>query len=159
MFGRKNLRSKYVGLPKTWSKKNFVKQMFLSKKTVVPKELGWMSKESLYSKKLLVQKMVGVIDFRVKKNLGWKKEHSDQKTYLEKVNGSGPKPGGHFGFLRFSQKKWSNKETYLRKLIGGSKNLRFNLFPDPVGHFGLSRRLGVAGGSALQAVSECPRSR
>ena len=27
-----------------------------------------------------------------------------------------------------------------QKLIGGSNNLRFNLlFPDPIGHFGLSR--------------------
>ena len=34
-----------------------------------------------------------------------------------------------------------------------------NLFPDPVGNFGLSGRLGVAGGAALQAVSECPRRR
>ena len=25
-------------------------------------------------------------------------------------------PGGHFGFLRFSQKKWSNKETYFTKV-------------------------------------------
>ena len=32
----------------------------------------------------------------------------------------------------------------------------FDLFPDPVGYFGLSRQLGVAGGAALQAVSECP---
>ena len=31
----------------------------------------------------------------------------------------------------------------------------FNLFPDAVGHFGLSGRLGVAGGAAFQAVSEC----
>ena len=37
-----------------------------------------------------------------------------------------------------------------------SKNLRFKLFPDPVGHFGLSGRLGVAGSAALQALSECP---
>ena len=44
-------------------------------------------------------------------------------------------------------------------MIGGSNNLRFNLFPDPVGHFGLSGRLGVAGGAALQAVSECPQRR
>ena len=42
-------------------------------------------------------------------------------------------------------------------LIGGPNNLRFNLFPDPVGHFGLSGQWGVAGGAALQAVSECPR--
>ena len=25
-------------------------------------------------------------------------------------------PGGHFGFLRFSQKKGSNKETYFTKV-------------------------------------------
>ena len=31
-------------------------------------------------------------------------------------------------------------------MIRGSNNLRFNLFPDPIGHFGLSGRLGVAGG-------------
>ena len=30
-------------------------------------------------------------------------------------------------------------------LIGGSNNWRFSLFPDPVGHFGLSRQWGVAG--------------
>ena len=29
-------------------------------------------------------------------------------------------------------------------------------FPDPIGHFGYSGRGGVAGGAALQAVSECP---
>ena len=37
-------------------------------------------------------------------------------------------------------------------MIGGSNNLRFKLFPDPVGHFGLSGWLGVAGGAAVQAV-------
>ena len=37
--------------------------------------------------------------------------------------------------------------------------VRFNLFPDPIGHFGLSGQSGVAGGAALQAVSECPRRR
>ena len=36
------------------------------------------------------------------------------------------------------------------------KNVRFKLFPDPVGHFGLSGQLDVAGGVALQAVSEGP---
>ena len=41
-------------------------------------------------------------------------------------------------------------------MIGGSNNLRFNLFPDPVSHFGLSGRLGVAGGAALQAVASAP---
>ena len=30
-------------------------------------------------------------------------------------------------------------------MIGGSNGLRFDLFPDPVGHFGLSRQWGVAG--------------
>ena len=40
-------------------------------------------------------------------------------------------------------------------MIGGSNNLRFNLFLDPVGHFGLSRWLGIAAGATLQAVSEC----
>ena len=35
-------------------------------------------------------------------------------------------------------------------------NLRFDLFPDHVDHFGLSRQWGVAGDVALQAVSECP---
>ena len=34
-----------------------------------------------------------------------------------------------------------------------------NLFQDPVGHFGLSGLLAVAGGAALQAVNECPRRR
>ena len=28
----------------------------------------------------------------------------------------GRRAGGHFGFLRFSQKKWSNKETYFPKV-------------------------------------------
>ena len=40
------------------------------------------------------------------------------------------------------------------QIIGGPNNLRFNLFPDL---FGLSRRLGVAGGAALQAVWRCRR--
>ena len=31
------------------------------------------------------------------------------------------------------------KKLILRKLIGGSNNLRFNLFPHPVGHVGLVR--------------------
>ena len=35
----------------------------------------------------------------------------------------------------------------------------FDLFSDPVGHFGLGRRRGVADGVALRAVSECPRRR
>ena len=47
------------------------------------------------------------------------------------------------------------KKLIQQKLIGGSNNLRFNLFPNPVGHFGLSRRLGhplttgVAGGERV----------
>ena len=45
------------------------------------------------------------------------------------------------------------KDYKSKKLIGGLNNLRFNLFPDPIGHFGLSGQLGVAGGAALQAVS------
>ena len=28
-------------------------------------------------------------------------------------------PGGHFGFLMFSEKEWSNKETYLAKVDQG----------------------------------------
>ena len=40
----------------------------------------------------------------------------------------------------------------------GYPDIRY-FFPDPVGHFGLSGRLGVAGGAALQAVSRCPRRR
>ena len=44
-------------------------------------------------------------------------------------------------------------------LLGGSNNQGFDLFPDPVGHFGLSGRLGVADGAALQVVSECPPHR
>ena len=39
----------------------------------------------------------------------------------------------------------------------GSNNLKFDLFPDPVGHFELSGQGGVVGGAELQAVSECPR--
>ena len=49
----------------------------------------------------------------------------------------------------------SDQKTYLAKVDQGSNNL----FPDPVSHFGLSGRWGVAGGAALQAVSECPRRR
>ena len=41
-------------------------------------------------------------------------------------------------------------------MIGRSNNLRF---VDAVGHFGFSGWWGVAGGAALQAVSECPRHR
>ena len=37
-------------------------------------------------------------------------------------------------------------------MIGGANNLRFNLFPDPVGHFELSGGLGVVGGAALQVL-------
>ena len=40
-----------------------------------------------------------------------------------------------------------------------SKNLGFDIFPDSVGLFWLSRRGGVAGSAVLQAVSECPRRR
>ena len=35
----------------------------------------------------------------------------------------------------------------------------YGLFPDPIGHFGLSRWWGVAVDVALQAVSECPSHR
>ena len=59
--------------------------------------------------------------------------------------------------LRRNDDRW-NAARSCQKLIGGSNNLRY-FFPDPVGHFGLSGRLGVAGGAALQAVSECPRRR
>ena len=33
----------------------------------------------------------------------------------------------------------------------------FNLFPDPVGQFGLSRQLGTVPGAALQAAWRCRR--
>ena len=62
-------------------------------------------------------------------------------------------------FLGSHRRNGRIKKLIFRKLVGGSNNLRFNLFPDPVSHFGLSGRLGVAGGAALQAVSECPRRR
>ena len=47
------------------------------------------------------------------------------------------------------------KKLILRKLIWGSNNLGFDLFPDPVGHFGLSRWWGGAGHAVLQAVRWC----
>ena len=50
-----------------------------------------------------------------------------------------------------------SKNLLSKNLIGGSNKLRFKLFPDPVGHFGLSGWLGVAAGAALQAVRECSR--
>ena len=40
-----------------------------------------------------------------------------------------------------------------------SKNLGFNKSLDPICHFGLSSRWGVAGSMVLQAVSECPQRR
>ena len=46
-----------------------------------------------------------------------------------------------------------------RKCMGAPKNLEIDPFPDPVSHFGLNGRLGVAGGAALQVVSEGPRRR
>ena len=42
-------------------------------------------------------------------------------------------------------------------MTGAPQNLGVDAFP--VGHFGLSGRLGIAGSAALQAVSECPRRR
>ena len=41
-------------------------------------------------------------------------------------------------------------------MIGGSNKLRFNLFPDPVGNFGLSGRLGVAGVAGDERVPPAP---
>ena len=64
-------------------------------------------------------------------------------------------PDGHFECLRRNDRI---KKLILQKLIGGSNNLRY-FFSDTVGYFGLSGWLGVAGGAALQAVSECPRCR
>ena len=34
-------------------------------------------------------------------------------------------------------------------MLGGSNNLGFDLFPDPVGHFGFSRHFGIAGGERV----------
>ena len=54
-----------------------------------------------------------------------------------------------------------------QKLIGGSNNLRFELFADPVSHFGApwwpfwilqARRCNFSGGAALQVVSEYLRA-
>ena len=78
-----------------------------------------------------------------------------------------PDTVGHFGapwqpfwiFEGLHRRNGRIKKLIYQKLVGGSNNLRFNLFLDNVGHFGLSGRLGVAGGAALQAVSECPRRR
>ena len=51
------------------------------------------------------------------------------------------------------------KKIIYQKLIGGSNKLWFDPFLDPVGHIEYKGRLGVAGGAALQVVSECPRRR
>ena len=48
------------------------------------------------------------------------------------------------------------KKLTLQNLFRVSNNQGFHIFPDPVVHFGLSRRWGVTGGAALQAVSKCP---
>ena len=45
--------------------------------------------------------------------------------------------------------EYSNQKTYVANVVLGSNNLGFDLFPDPVDHFGLSGRIGVAGGAAL----------
>ena len=64
-------------------------------------------------------------------------------------------PGGHFEFLRFSKKEWSNQKTFSQKLFRGSNNIGFELFPDQVGHFELSRRwwccrlCGLVGGERV----------
>ena len=56
------------------------------------------------------------------------------------------------------------KKPILRKLIRVANNIRVHPFLDPVailgppgGHFRFCRRCSIAGGAALQAVSECPR--
>ena len=101
-----------------------------------------------------------------------KKEGLDLKPYLAKVEGSAQKTRGTplsrpqrpfwqplaaiFDFWGSYRRNDRIKKPILQKLIGGSNNIMFILSPDPVGHFGLRGRLGVAGSVGLQAVSECP---
>ena len=58
---------------------------------------------------------------------------------------------------RKGKRKFLIQKLIIRKLIGGFNNLGFDLFPDPICHFGLSSRGGVLGDAALQVVSEGPR--
>ena len=41
-------------------------------------------------------------------------------------------------------------------MIEGSNNLRFSLFPDPVGHFGLYGQLGIEGVAGGERVPPAP---
>ena len=89
-----------------------------------------------------------------------------EKPNLAKVDGSAQKPRGiplsrphrpFWGRLAAILDFWGShrQNDQIKKLIGGSNNLRFNLFPHPVSHVGFRGWWGVTGGAALQAVSEC----
>ena len=98
---------------------------------------------------------VGLIQKNFRPKFFWTKNLFGPKIILD-LNFFGPETYWDpklFDHYFFWQSYFLSCEAslYKQNITGsnGSNNLRFNLFPDLVSHFGLSGRLGVAGGKRV----------